>query len=282
MRALREEALPPQPVSAPPESLGREPRLGPAIVEPPAAAPKAAMRRHTGWGYVIGWALGIGLGAVAAGAFVGFLVNGPPGRALPTRTIADVAPPSPTTPSTAPPSTTQIADTRAAPADTAAAAPPPAARPAPEPTPAPVKSAARDAPSPAPPAAPAQPEPAAQPAPAASPAPPPAALPPGEVREVQARLRALGFNPGPIDGNVGPMTAAAISRYRQSRGMADSGVADKNVLAELRQEANSTPPPAPPPPPRPRPQYSIAQSPPPPPPRQSNPFVDALNRLFGR
>jgi peptidoglycan hydrolase-like protein with peptidoglycan-binding domain len=206
--------------------------------------------------------LGIGIGAVAAGAFVGFLVNGPPGRTASHRTVADVAPPTPTVP---PPTAQDFVGRRTAAAVTVPQPPPEATRPA-EPTPATSPSLPAAQPSP-PPSSPSSP-------PVSSPQP----LPSNDVREVQGRLRALGFNPGPIDGSAGPLTTAALKQYQQSRGLSDSGVADKDLLATLRREPGSTPPP---PPPRARSQYAAAQSSPPPPQRR-DPLMDAIERLFRR
>ena len=38
-----------------------------------------------------------------------------------------------------------------------------------------------------------------------------------EVREIQARLRSFGFNPGPVDGAAGRMTEGAVRRYQRDR-----------------------------------------------------------------
>ena len=57
-----------------------------------------------------------------------------------------------------------------------------------------------------------------------------------EIREVQARLRSFGFNPGPVDGSAGPMTEAAVARYQQNRAQAATGKADRQLLEELRQD----------------------------------------------
>ena len=38
------------------------------------------------------------------------------------------------------------------------------------------------------------------------------------VRDVQARLTALGFPVGPVDGRFGPQTGAAIRSFQRSRG----------------------------------------------------------------
>ena len=87
--------------------------------------------------------------------------------------------------------------------------------------------------------------PAAPPPAAAAPAAPDpsaaaAQMPTVEVREVQNRLRAMGFNPGPVDGSVGPLTENAAKQYQRARGLEVTGAVDRNLLAELRQE---TPPP---------------------------------------
>ncbi len=60
-----------------------------------------------------------------------------------------------------------------------------------------------------------------------------------EVREVQGRLRAMGFNPGPVDGSVGPLTENAAKQYQRARGLEVTGAVDRNLLAQVRQE---TPP----------------------------------------
>jgi peptidoglycan hydrolase-like protein with peptidoglycan-binding domain len=44
-----------------------------------------------------------------------------------------------------------------------------------------------------------------------------AQIPTAEVREVQGRLRAMGFNPGPVDGSVGPLTENAAKQYQRAR-----------------------------------------------------------------
>jgi peptidoglycan hydrolase-like protein with peptidoglycan-binding domain len=165
-------------------------------------------------------AAGIGTGAIAVGLLVGYLVNGPPQRPLGPGIVADT--------SSAAPSTDRVqTGTTAAPAP--AAPPPAAAAPA-----APDPSAAA--------AAPAAPDPSAAAAVPAAPNPSTAAtqMPTAEVREVQSRLRAMGFNPGPVDGSVGPLTENAAKRYQRARGLEVTGAVDRNLLAQLRQE---TPPP---------------------------------------
>ena len=57
-----------------------------------------------------------------------------------------------------------------------------------------------------------------------------------EAREVQARLRSFGFNPGPVDGDPGAMTEGAIRRYQQNRGQPQSGKVDRELLEQLRHD----------------------------------------------
>jgi hypothetical protein len=134
----------------------------------------------------------------------------------------------------------------APPVETAAAVPAPALDSAPAASPAPALDSAPAA-SPAP-AASAADTPAAEPATAetaqaaASQAAPvngtpnPAPLQRDDVREIQAKLRSFGFNPGPVDGNPGRMTEGAVRRYQQDRGQPQTGEIDNALLQQLRQD----------------------------------------------
>lgn len=55
-----------------------------------------------------------------------------------------------------------------------------------------------------------------------------------EVRELQERLKALGFDPGFIDGIPGPQTAAAIRRFEASVAVPPQGNIDRPTLQRLR------------------------------------------------
>jgi peptidoglycan hydrolase-like protein with peptidoglycan-binding domain len=44
-----------------------------------------------------------------------------------------------------------------------------------------------------------------------------------EIRRAQERLKAAGFDPGPIDGKLGPQTKAALEKYRSSHKSIRSG-----------------------------------------------------------
>jgi hypothetical protein len=229
-----------------------------AALEPPAAAQpvvaKTAKRRSS-LAYGALWGLGIGSGAVAAGAFVGFLVNGPPQR--------------PSAPRAA--STEIAAATPPAEASTAATTPAAVETPTP-PTATETREAEATSPS------------------SGTPVPPPVAetadvkaipLIAAEVREVQGKLRALGFDPGPVDGDIGPRTANAARLYQRARGLGENGTIDRDLLARLRRENARTATPSPPPQRRVYP-TSTAAAPAPPPPRQRSQFLDDLDRLFHR
>jgi peptidoglycan hydrolase-like protein with peptidoglycan-binding domain len=56
------------------------------------------------------------------------------------------------------------------------------------------------------------------------------------MREVQARLRSFGFNPGPVDGSPGALTDSAVMRYQQNRGQLQTGKVDRELLEQLRQD----------------------------------------------
>lgn len=55
-----------------------------------------------------------------------------------------------------------------------------------------------------------------------------------EVRELQERLKALGFDPGFIDGIPGPQTTAAIRRFEASASLPAQGNTDRVTLQRVR------------------------------------------------
>jgi CheY-like chemotaxis protein len=57
-----------------------------------------------------------------------------------------------------------------------------------------------------------------------------------DAREVQARLRSFGFNPGRVDGVPGTMTEGAVMHYQQNRGQPQTGKIDRELLEQLRQD----------------------------------------------
>ncbi|MFO7855909.1 MAG: peptidoglycan-binding domain-containing protein [Paracoccaceae bacterium] len=68
----------------------------------------------------------------------------------------------------------------------------------------------------------------------------------GARRQVQARLRALGFPPGPIDGAIGPRTRSALETWQRARGHAATGRLHAAGLAALAAEAPEVGVPPPP------------------------------------
>lgn len=88
--------------------------------------------------------------------------------------------------------------------------------------------------------APAAPQPQAAPQSQAAPANnaplPPLPLGQNDVREVQNQLIALGFDPGPADGEAGSATVAAAQQYDQSRGGNGQVSLDSALLARLKAD----------------------------------------------
>jgi len=56
------------------------------------------------------------------------------------------------------------------------------------------------------------------------------------VRDIQAGLQRLGYNPGAADGRMGPKTAAAIRQYEQDNGMPVDGQPSQAVLNSIRSK----------------------------------------------
>lgn len=214
--------------------------------------PPAKRRRSLAYGAL--WALGIGSGAVAAGAFIGFLVNGPPQHGGTPRAAATEAATA-TSPAGAPAAVPEV-EPKAPPAETHEAA---------APTPAESPPANTGLPPLRPPMAATTIDGKA------------AQLAVAEVREVQGKLRAIGFDPGPVDGNAGPRTTNAAKQYQRARGLDETGTIDRDLLSRLRQENVPTPSPAPSTHRRVHPASTAAA-----PPRQRTQFLDDLDRLFRR
>jgi hypothetical protein len=53
------------------------------------------------------------------------------------------------------------------------------------------------------------------------------------LRQVQERLQAAGLAPGPLDGQLGPQTRAALRRYQQHHGLRVTGTLDPQTLQAL-------------------------------------------------
>jgi Putative peptidoglycan binding domain len=50
---------------------------------------------------------------------------------------------------------------------------------------------------------------------------------PGDVRQAQERLKEAGFNPGPVDGQLGAQTKDAIKDYQKTHGLPQTGELDE-------------------------------------------------------
>ncbi len=57
------------------------------------------------------------------------------------------------------------------------------------------------------------------------------------TREIQQRLTALGFDPGPADGIYGSKTREAIKAFEHSRNMAARGEPTQSVISMLRAQS---------------------------------------------
>ena len=54
------------------------------------------------------------------------------------------------------------------------------------------------------------------------------------VRDIQAKLRERGFDPGPVDGLLGRRTCDAVKAYQKAAGMAVNGLLDPVLQNQLR------------------------------------------------
>jgi peptidoglycan hydrolase-like protein with peptidoglycan-binding domain len=78
------------------------------------------------------------------------------------------------------------------------------------------------------------------PEPAASPAREPetatdAASTPMSITELQQRLSAMGYKPGPVDGVSGPRTASALRKFQHDHHLPVTGTLDPQTVAALRK-----------------------------------------------
>ena len=59
------------------------------------------------------------------------------------------------------------------------------------------------------------------------------------VREVQQRLRRLGFRPGPVDGMFGPLTRSAVAWFQVKHGLRVDGRATLATVRHLRASTSA-------------------------------------------
>lgn len=64
-------------------------------------------------------------------------------------------------------------------------------------------------------------------------------LSPAAVRNIQARLRAMNFYRGPVDGAWGAGTQSAIERFQQGRGLQSTGQVNPATAAALGLDPNN-------------------------------------------
>jgi hypothetical protein len=65
-------------------------------------------------------------------------------------------------------------------------------------------------------------------------------LNPAEAKELQTLLTTRGLTPGPVDGIIGPMTAAAVRRYEEREGLRPTGLVNYPILQHLRTKQTSS------------------------------------------
>lgn len=87
------------------------------------------------------------------------------------------------------------------------------------------------------------PAPRAQPRPVTGPVAPPPERPltQPEIAAVQTILAGRGYQPGPVDGKMGPKTAGAISRYQRDNGLEPDGLATGMLLRHLQAQPETAP-----------------------------------------
>ena len=62
-----------------------------------------------------------------------------------------------------------------------------------------------------------------------------------DVKDLQQKLKDLGFGPNGVDGNFGPGTRAAVVAFQQSKGLQADGIAGPATLAALQAATAGTP-----------------------------------------
>jgi peptidoglycan hydrolase-like protein with peptidoglycan-binding domain len=61
------------------------------------------------------------------------------------------------------------------------------------------------------------------------------------VRDLQEALKALGYNPGPIDGVFGATTEAAVKAFQQAKGITADGIVGKVTWINIDEADQSEP-----------------------------------------
>jgi uncharacterized protein (TIGR02594 family) len=58
-----------------------------------------------------------------------------------------------------------------------------------------------------------------------------------DVAAIQRALKERGYDPGPIDGDAGPLTIAAVTAFQRAQGLVPDGIAGKLTIAALNANA---------------------------------------------
>lgn len=62
-----------------------------------------------------------------------------------------------------------------------------------------------------------------------------------EVRDLQAALKALGHDPGPVDGDFGTRTESAVKAFQQAREIAADGIVGRITWINIDEADQSEP-----------------------------------------
>ena len=63
---------------------------------------------------------------------------------------------------------------------------------------------------------------------------------PATVRQAQERLISEGFNPGAVDGRLGPQTRQGLKDFQTSQGLEPSGQLDTQTIAALGLDSGAS------------------------------------------
>src|SRR2546430_11503775 len=62
-----------------------------------------------------------------------------------------------------------------------------------------------------------------------------------DVKDLQQKLKALGFDPNGVNGNFGPGTRAAVVAFQQSKGLQADGIPGPATLGALQAATAGAP-----------------------------------------
>jgi peptidoglycan hydrolase-like protein with peptidoglycan-binding domain len=67
-----------------------------------------------------------------------------------------------------------------------------------------------------------------------------ASVEPATVRQAQEKLMSEGFDPGAVDGHLGPQTQQGLKEFQASKGLEPSGQLDSQTIAALGLDSDSS------------------------------------------